>query len=330
MEQGRCLKRTTVYFGTWEFNLSKTVLMNRIKLACCVLLWGLTQLSVADCADISLQVLGSGGPEMGDNRASSGYLIWRDDKAVVMVDAGSGTALNYETSGADLVDLQAVLFTHFHVDHSVDFPSLIKASYFTNRDMDLRVYGPYGNELMPSASEFVENLLGEQGAYRYLNNYLATDKKDSYKIKVIDVPLSPRSIQHYILNSSIGLSAVPVQHGPIPAVAWRVNIDDCSLSFSGDMNNRFGTLVRLAKGSNFLIANNAIPEGANGVARFLHMPPSEIGKISSAAEVGKLILSHRMLRTLGREQDTEREIRRYFSGPLVFANDLDRFVLKTQ
>ena len=304
--------------------------MNQIYLLLCFALLSTAKLAVAECvanADISLQVLGSGGPEMGDHRASSGYLIWRADTAVIMVDAGSGTALNFEKSGADLVDLQAVLFTHFHVDHSVDFPSLVKASFFTDRRMDLPVYGPAGNSLMPSATEFVASLLGEHGAYRYLNSYLAPDKVDDYKVKVTDVPLSPRTIHRYTINPNISLSAVPVQHGPLPAVAWRVDIDGCSLSFSGDMNNRYDTLIGLARGSDLLLANNVIPEGATGVARFLHMPPSEIGKISAAAEVGKLVLSHRMLRTLGREQETEKEIRRYYSGPLSFADDLTRIYL---
>lgn len=284
----------------------------------------------ADCAsnaNIRLQVLGSGGPEMTDGRASSGYLIWRGKKAVILIDAGSGAALNFEKSGADLVDLKAVLFTHFHVDHSVDFPSLIKASYFSDREVDLPVYGPEGNSLMPAASEFAARLLGEHGAYRYLNSYLDADTENDYKVRVTDVPLSPRAVHEYVLSPSIILSAVPVQHGPLPAVAWRVDIAGCSLSFSGDMNNSYATLAGLAKGSDLLVANNVIPEDATGAARFLHMPPSEIGKIAAASEVGELILSHRMLRTLGREADTVREIQRYYSGPLRFADDMDSFTL---
>jgi len=31
-------------------------------------------------SNITLQVLGSGGPESGDKRASSGYIIWIDGK----------------------------------------------------------------------------------------------------------------------------------------------------------------------------------------------------------------------------------------------------------
>lgn len=308
--------------------------INRIVLlACCVLL-PTTQLAAAECSTeegLSLQVLGSGGPEMNDQRASSGYLIWRGDRAVILVDAGSGTALNFEKSGADLTDLQAVLFTHFHVDHSVDFASLVKANYFTSRKADLPVYGPTGNELMPPASEFVEKLLGKNGAYRYLSNYLATDtgadSKGDYKISVTDVPLSPREIQRYQLDNQITLSAVPAHHGPLPAVAWRIDIGSCSLSFSGDMSNRYDTLGGLAKGSDLLVAHNAIPEGATGAGRSLHMPPSEIGKIAGVASVGQLILSHRMQRTLDREQQTEEEIRKHFPGPVTFANDLDRFAV---
>ncbi|MEE9493695.1 MAG: hypothetical protein V3W04_10010 [Gammaproteobacteria bacterium] len=36
------------------------------------------------------------------------------------------------------------------------------------------------------------------------------------------------------------------------------------------------------------------------------MPPSEIGKIAATAKVKKLILSHRMLRTLGRVGNSEK------------------------
>jgi len=43
---------------------------------------------------IALQVLGSGGPELQDKRASSSYLIWQNGQARVLVDAGGGSALD--------------------------------------------------------------------------------------------------------------------------------------------------------------------------------------------------------------------------------------------
>jgi len=53
------------------------------------------------------------------------------------------------------------------------------------------------------------------------------------------------------------------------------------------------------------------------------MPPSVIGRIAADAHVKRLVLSHRMLRTLGKEEQTRTEIRKWYSGPLQFADDLD-------
>jgi len=55
------------------------------------------------------------------------------------------------------------------------------------------------------------------------------------------------------------------------------------------------------------------------------MPPSAIGMTAANAHVRQLVLSHRMLRTLGKENETRAEIQRRYSGPIAFANDLDCF-----
>src|SRR3990170_3203385 len=39
---------------------------------------------------VQVQVLGSGGPELAGNRAASGYLVWIEGKARVLVDFGAG------------------------------------------------------------------------------------------------------------------------------------------------------------------------------------------------------------------------------------------------
>src|SRR5258708_35192885 len=91
---------------------------------------------------VALQVLGSGGPELQDQRASSSYLVWDDGRARVLVDAGGGSALRFGESGAQMAQLNVILFTHFHVDHSGDFPALIKSSWFEERKRPLPIYGP--------------------------------------------------------------------------------------------------------------------------------------------------------------------------------------------
>jgi ribonuclease BN (tRNA processing enzyme) len=67
------------------------------------------------------------------------------------------------------------------------------------------------------------------------------------------------------------------------------------------------------------------PEGTEGVPRALHVPPSVIGAIAKSANVHRLVLSHRMLRTLGHEEETLKVIARSYAGPVDFANDLDCF-----
>ena len=97
--------------------------------------------------------------------------------------------------------------------------------------------------------------------------------------------------------------------------------------FSGDSNGANDNLQNLASQADLLVAHNAVPEGASGVARRLHMTPSVIGSIANQAKVKQLVLSHRMLRTLGREEETRQAVSKNFSGSIRFANDLDCFSL---
>lgn len=117
------------------------------------------------------------------------------------------------------------------------------------------------------------------------------------------------------------ITAVAVHHGPIPALAFRIDIGGHSIALSGDMNDDYHTLPVLATDVDLLLAHHAIPQNATGAARNLHMPPSVIGEIAAEANVKQLVLSHRMRRTLGREEESTVEIRKYYKGPLTFSED---------
>lgn len=273
-----------------------------------------------------LQVLGSGGPEIDDGRTSSGYLIWQDGHARILVDMGSGSLSNFEQSQASLNDLDVILLTHLHADHSNDLPALIKSSFFTRRDRNLPLYGPTGNHLMPSTTAFVQGLFGPDGAFRYLSDFL--DGSRPYRLLAEDVDIASKDKTVVADNKRYRISAIPVDHGPIPAIAWRVDLDGKSVVFSGDMSNKKQVLWRLAKQANLLVAHHAIAEKANPVARSLHMPPSEIGQIAAKAGVERVILSHRMKRTYGKENESLSLIRDSYKGPVSFANDLQCFEIE--
>lgn len=267
-----------------------------------------------DARGVAVQVLGSGGPELQDKRASSSYLIWENGQARVLVDAGGRSALRFGESGAQMSQLDAILFTHFHVDHSGDFVALIKSSWFEDRKWALPIYGPAGNEFMPSTTEFVSDLFGEKGAYRYLSELLVADEQGSYKMQPHTVEGTATPVLTFRSGDLAAYSA-RVIHGGFPAMAWRVEIGGKVIAFSGDTNGEGPGLPKVA-------------EGVTGVERNLHMPPSVIGQIAAEAHVKKLVLSHRMLRTLGKEDQTLSEIRKQYAGPVEFANDLDCYPIK--
>lgn len=273
---------------------------------------------------VALQVLGSGGPEIAYNdRASSGYLVWVDGAARVLIDAGAGTAANFGRSGARLEDLDAILLSHLHVDHSADLPALVKASYFGRRQRDLPLFGPTGNRIMPATTEYVASLLGEVGAFRYLSGYADPAANSPYNLLPQDLSAVGREEVVAFKNQRLELRAVPVTHGPLPALGWRVNVGSVSISFSGDMSGKRETFRALAQGSDLIVAHNAIPQTDEGSVTNLHMRPAMIGVIAAHAGPKQLVLSHRMRRTLGQEAQTEKAIREQYAGELRFADDLD-------
>src|ERR1700752_408299 len=185
---------------------------------------------------VAVQVLGSGGPELQDMRASSSYLVWENGKAKVLIDAGGGSALRFGESGAQMSQLVVILFTHFHVDHSGDFAALIKSAWFEDRKLALPIYGPAGNEFMPSTREFVYDLFGDKhGAYRYLSELLVPGEGGSYQMQPHNVVASATP-QAAFRGGDISASAVRVIHGRVPALAWRVEARGKVIVFSGDTN----------------------------------------------------------------------------------------------
>ena len=270
---------------------------------------------------VKLQVLGSGGPELDDGRNSSGYLIWYKNKARVLVDAGAGSSIMFGQSGAKFEDLQGILLTHLHVDHSADLPAFIKGSYFTPRSENLSIFGPAANELMPSTSNFMQRLIGDKGAFAYLSGYVNKRANADYKIVATDVPLIKRQTFNYELTKDITAKATFVHHGPVAAVAWRVELAGCSIVFSGDMSNQFDVLSSFASEADILVASNAVPDNASGAAVNLHMTPSAIAKIAKQARVKQLVLSHFMKRTLNIQKEPQGIIRANYRGPIHLAND---------
>ncbi len=273
---------------------------------------------------LALQILGSGGPEATD-RAGPAYLLWMDGKARLLIDAGPGARLRLGEAGGRMEDLEAIFLTHLHADHANDLPALVKAAYFTPRSRRLDIVGPGGNAAMPGTRRWLATLFGPEG-YRYLAGHLAHDHGEDFPLRGINVDPANPKVREVWRSGDLVVRAAAVPHGPIPALAYRVEGPGFVVAVSGDTSGDGpgqAALEQLAAGATVFIAHHAIPESAGPAARRLHMAPSRLGAIAGAARPAELVLSHRMTRTLGQENETGALIRKAYTGPLRFAEDLD-------
>ena len=271
---------------------------------------------------VAVQVLGSGGPIADDGRASSAYLIWVDGKSRVLIDAGGGTLLRFAESGADFRDLTFVGLSHFHADHSADFPALLKSGSFSNRSETLTVAGPDGSAPFPGLNHFLASLLDpDSGAFAYLGDYL-NDRGRLPKLTSIEVGSDNVGSQPVYSDGPIQIDAMHVPHGIVPALAFRVRVGPDVIVFASDQNGDKADFVDFARDASMLIMHMPAPEGVSGIGRRLHAPPSVIGTIANNANTKKLVISHLMKRSLHKLDQGVKLIESKFEGMVDVADDL--------
>jgi ribonuclease BN (tRNA processing enzyme) len=275
---------------------------------------------------VAVQVLGSGGPIGDDGRASTGYVLWEEGRARAIVDMGGGTFQRAGSLGIDVTDLWAVLLTHYHVDHTADFPALLKSASFGKRADPLPIVGPGGAGPFPPLDAFLHALLGPNGgAWGYLGGYL--DEGQPFRLAPHEVDVEGAESRTVISGAGHTVHAVGVRHGIVPALGYRVDVGGRAIGFTGDQRMDEARFVDMVRGVDLLIAHHAIPEGATHAMAALHAPPSRIGQLAAEAEVGALVLSHHMRRSLERRDESLETIRAHFDGPVALADDLSCFPL---
>ena len=118
------------------------------------------------------------------------------------------------------------------------------------------------------------------------------------------------------------ISALPINHGPVPALAYTVSLDGATVVFAGDQSLFSDYFIESLSGSEpaLLIAHHAI-SGKNGQPRGLHRDPTSIGDMAAQLKARKLVLSHNMQRALNDLDASLKAIRNTYDGPVDIAQD---------
>jgi len=289
---------------------------------------------------LSVMVLGSGGPMATvSGRASAGYLIFVDGEPRALMDAGGGTYARLAESGTFINKLDLVLLSHLHADHTGDLTPIIKTLYFHNRLLHttrdattpIRIFGPEANGVgfpfaplvpqYPATSEYADGSYKiPNGVDRYLNLFATAITSDSspdgpskfvYQTTDLTSVGCVNSLEDLtpVVNDADGfvVKSAPVDHGPVPSVAFRIEYKGHVVVYSGDtgtgsapmggnptyacgMNN----MQVISADADMLIYDTAITNTAPATPLFhvLHSEPWRIGTVANAAGVDTLVLSH--------------------------------------
>jgi len=104
--------------------------------------------------DLSVAFLGTGGAVPSARRNTAGVLVARGGERLLF-DCGEGTQRQMQRS-LGLVQVDSIFFTHFHADHFLGLPGLLKTYDLTERGRPLTIYGPRGlRELIQSLGRVI-------------------------------------------------------------------------------------------------------------------------------------------------------------------------------
>jgi ribonuclease BN (tRNA processing enzyme) len=277
--------------------------------------------SAQKCAanPVAVQILGSGGPRINPDRASSSYLLWIGAQARILVDMGGGAFLRFGQAQARLNDLSLVAISHLHPDHVSDLPALLWLSHQIRKDA-LPIVGPSGNDVAPAFTTFLSRLFDEKnGAFQVLGPTLGAPQGKTgggvrLDVGVVDVTKAEPST--VFDRQGVTVTALGIPHGNLPTLAYRVQTRDVSIVFSSDQNGTNPRFVEFAKGANVLVMHLAIAAGAKSP---LHASPAVVGRVAQEAGVGRLIVSHIGLFDV---DAAIADLKKFYTGPLTVGADL--------
>lgn len=278
-------------------------------------------------APTRIVMLGTGTPIPDANRAGASVAVIHKGQAYLF-DIGAGAVHNatrarYKYNIPSLYPSQicCLFVTHMHSDHTLDYAELVYTLWW-RRPGRLQAFGPPGLQEMTAG---MHAMMAPDLRTRIASSQPVANP-EGYKVNVTEL-----ADGFVFEQDDLRIEAFEVDHGDIkPAFGYRIETNDRSIVISGDtaMSEK---LLEMSRGVDVLIhevisdsglAKNS--EGFQAYHRQSHTPASDLGRLASAARPGLLVLYHGLYYGVPEARILE-EVKSAYDGPVVLANDLDRF-----
>lgn len=164
--------------------------------------------------DLDLVFLGTSGSMPTAQRAPTAILLRRGGERLLF-DCAEGTQRQLLRSNVGLIELREVFLTHYHADHYLGLPGMLKTFALRGRETPITIYGP------PGLSELF-------GALRRIFGRL------TYPYELIE--LQPREI---LERGDYRLATFPVNHG-VSALGYALVEDPRPGRFDVEAANALG------------------------------------------------------------------------------------------
>ena len=282
---------------------------------------------------------GTSGSVPTAHRAPSALLVRRGGERLLF-DCGEGTQRQLLRSAIGLVELREVFITHYHADHYLGLPGMLKTFALRGRELPLTVYGPAGlGELFGALRRIFGKLTYElelveleTGAVLDRSDYSLVTFPVAHRVTALGYALveHPRSGRFDVETAdALGVPVGPerglLQRGDAVTLAdGRTITPDAVLGppragrkvvLAGDTAPA-ATVVEIARGADVLVHEATFLEDERERAReTAHSTAIEAAEIARDAEVGLLALTHLSNRYFG--PDVAREARAVFAETVV-------------
>jgi ribonuclease BN (tRNA processing enzyme) len=213
---------------------------------------------------MKLKILGTGTATPSLQRVSSSYLLlttW----GTILVDIGPSVVRRLLECGYAANDVDMIILTHFHPDHTVDLATFLFASNYGEVTREKPLF-----------------LLGGRGIERFFRNFVRLYRWLSpvgYELTLKSLPAGA------FLLDGLSLRTCRVSHNP---ESIGVRVDEAgSVVFTGDTGYA-KDLVALAAGADILVAECSFPDRkVRG-----HLNLADVQRITRKAKPRQVILSH--------------------------------------